>query len=46
MKLTLARLSAFLLQSQRYLPVLVMAFTMLGFVLGFNPADTDGGTGH
>ena len=46
MKSTLARLSVVAAQSQRYLPVLVMAFATLGVFLGFNPLDTDGGTGR
>jgi hypothetical protein len=45
MDIALARLSALALRARSYLPVLMMALAAIGFVKGFNPLDTGGGTG-
>ena len=45
MELTLTRLSVLAIRVRRYLPVLMMVLAALGFVKGFNPLDTTGGTG-
>ena len=46
MNLVLTRLSVFAIQAQRYLPVAVMVIAILGVAMGFNPYDTEGGTGR
>ena len=45
MELALTRLSVLAIRVRRYLPVLMMVVAAIGFVTGFNPLDTGGGSG-
>jgi hypothetical protein len=46
MKRMIRRFSLLAVQVQRYLPVLMMAFTVSSAIFGIKTLDSEGGTGH